>query len=134
MANFLEVLLKSCDNYNILHSKIEAAVRFAETGNFNAVASTVEEFKSIFTEIKDIDRQLYALSNASLIKENIDLWNSRVQLIETNSAFHKKTLPHLLSIMALQQAELKKIKSGIRGMSGYQTGQKYAGALIKQSS
>ncbi len=134
MANFREILLNSCEIYQILQDKIEDAVCFAESGNFTEVASTVEEFNSILAELKDIDRQLYALANAALIKENISLWNDRVQLIETNSAFHTKKLPHLLSIMAFQQSELKKVKSGIRGTSGYQTGQKQTGALLKQSS
>ena len=134
MANFREVLLKSCEIYGLLHDKIKVAVRLAENGDFNAVASAVEEFKSILTEIQDIDQKLYTAADATLIRENKELWNKRSQLIEANSAFHQKNLPHLLSIMAIQKAELKKVKSGIRGMSGYQTGHKYTGELIKQST
>ncbi len=134
MATFREVLLKSCEYYSTLQEKVEAAVESAESGDFHIVASMVVEFKDVLVEIKKIDRQLYTLSNATLIKENIELWNKRMQLIENNSEYHQKHLPHLQSIMALQQADLKTVKSGIRGMNGYHSGTNQTGSLISEST
>lgn len=134
MSTFKEVLLQSCDFYTTLQDKVKAAVDSAENGNFQAVASIVDEFMDVLAEIKKIDRKLYTLSNATLIKENIGLWNKRMQLIETNSDYHKKHLPHLQSIMAIQQADLKSVKSGIRGVNGYLSGTNHTGSLISEST
>lgn len=134
MDTFKEYLLESCNSYQKLHEQIEAATAFAESGKFAEVALAVEEFKATVTDIKRIDKKIYAMSNLTAINDNADLWTKRTQHIETTLRFHQKSLPHLQSIMAVQQAELKKIKSGMKGMSGYHTGTKQTGRLLHEST
>lgn len=127
------MLTRSCQLYKKLHEKTAAAVELADQGKFDAVAEAVTEFTSLLDEIKELDSQINSRATENAISNNQTLWDQRVQIMGDVHHYHTETLPILSSKLAMNQAELQKIRKGIKGMNGYHSGTQQTGQRIKNS-
>jgi hypothetical protein len=134
MDIFTEILEKSYSQYQDFYGRLVATVELAHQYRYKEIVSHVDKLNTIFEDIQKIDKKLFSLSSDYLIQSNADLWQRRAYQVDKILAFHKESLPHLQSIMAMQKVDIQNLRSGRRSMNGYRTDTKQTGKFISNSS
>ena len=133
MHNFSITLKQSCLLYQKLYEATVTAVEFANQGKFDAVTDHVVKSSEILKEIEVLDLEIDRHADEQHIAANRALWDERQKLIQQSLDFHTSILPSLRSKLAVHSAEIRQVRNGIRGMSGYRSGADQTGQRIKGS-